>query len=55
MYETTGFGGEMLCEINSSIPDASVTTQSVQLENLDFSSDHRIHHRHEGVGSGKEA
>nr|XP_022316561.1 coiled-coil and C2 domain-containing protein 2A-like isoform X3 [Crassostrea virginica] len=52
VYETTGFGGEMLCEINSSIPDASVTTQSVQLENLDFSSDHRIHHRHEGVGSG---
>lgn len=52
MYETSGFGGEMICEINSSIPDSSVTSQSVQLENLDFSSDHRVNHGHEGVGSG---
>lgn len=42
----------MICEINSSIPDSSVTSQSVQLENLDFSSDHRVNHGHEGVGSG---
>lgn len=52
VYETSGFGGEMICEINSSIPDSSVTSQSVQLENLDFSSDHRVNHGHEGVGSG---
>ncbi|XP_048762965.2 coiled-coil and C2 domain-containing protein 2A-like isoform X2 [Ostrea edulis] len=52
VYETLGFGGEMICEINSCIPDASVTSQSVQLENLDFSSDHKVNHGHEGVGSG---
>lgn len=45
----------MLAELCVGIPDVSVTSQSVQLENMEFSSDHRVHHSHEGTGSGKYA
>lgn len=43
----------MLAELCVGIPDVSVTSQSVQLENIEFSSDHRVNHSHEGTGSGK--
>ncbi|VDI43750.1 coiled-coil and C2 domain-containing protein 2A [Mytilus galloprovincialis] len=52
IHETLGFGSEMLAELCVGIPEVSVTSQSVQLENMEFSSDHRVHHSHEGVGSG---
>lgn len=53
IHEQRGFGSEMLAELCAGIPEASVTSLSVQLENLDFSSDHKVDHGHEGVGSGK--
>jgi hypothetical protein len=43
----------MLAELCVGIPEVSVTSQSVQLEEIEFSSDHRVNHSHEGVGSGK--
>lgn len=52
IHETLGFGSEMLAELCVGIPDVSVTSQSVQLENIEFSSDHRVNHSHEGTGSG---
>lgn len=42
-----------MAELCAPIPDTSVTSQSVQLEELEFSSDHKTHHGHAGVGSGK--
>ena len=42
-----------MAELCAPIPDVSVTSKSVQIEDLEFSSDHRISHSHEGVGSGK--
>ena len=53
IHETLGFGSEMLAELCVGIPEVSVTSQSVQLEEIEFSSDHRVNHSHEGVGSGK--
>ena len=44
-----------MAELCAPIPDVSVTSKSVQIEDLEFSSDHRISHNHEGVGSGNLA
>ncbi|XP_069126927.1 coiled-coil and C2 domain-containing protein 2A-like isoform X2 [Argopecten irradians] len=52
VFETVGYSTEMLAELYTSIPEVSITSQGVQLENLDFSCDHRVNHSHEGVGSG---
>ena len=48
-----GLGNHMMAELCAPIPDTSVTSKSVQLEELEFSSDQRINHSHEGVGSGE--
>lgn len=48
-----GFSTTLLSEIYAGIPEASVTSDIVQLEELEFSSDVRVNHSHEGVGSGK--
>ena len=53
VYETMGLGNHMMAELCAPIPDTSVTSKSVQLEELEFSSDQRINHSHEGVGSGE--
>ena len=53
VYESYGLGNHLMAELCAPIPDVSVTSQSVQLEDLEFSSDHKINHTHEGVGSGK--
>ena len=42
-----------MADLCAPIPDVSVTSKSVQIEDLEFSSDHKISHSHEGVGSGK--
>ena len=34
------------------IPDASVTSDNVQLDDMEFSSTQKLGHAHEGVGSG---
>ncbi|KAH9523492.1 Coiled-coil and C2 domain-containing protein 2A [Bulinus truncatus] len=53
IYETTGFGsGRMLSELFAPIPESSVTSQSVVLDNIEFSSYEKIQFQHEGVGSG---
>ena len=43
-----------MADLCAPIPDVSVTSKSVQIEDLEFSSDHRISHSHEGVGSGED-
>lgn len=43
---------QLLAELYAAIPDASVTSQSIQLEEMDFSSDEKIHFGHDAVGSG---
>lgn len=53
IYETAGFGsGRMLAELYAPIPESSVTSQSVALENVEFSSYEKIQYSHDGVGSG---
>ncbi|XP_059159082.1 coiled-coil and C2 domain-containing protein 2A-like isoform X2 [Physella acuta] len=53
IYETAGFGsGRMLAELFAPIPESSVTSVSVGLENVEFSSYEKIQYQHEGVGSG---
>ncbi|RUS72243.1 hypothetical protein EGW08_019997 [Elysia chlorotica] len=53
IYETAGFGsGRLLAELFAPIPESSVTSQSVALENVEFSSYEKIQFSHDGVGSG---
>ncbi|XP_013080825.2 coiled-coil and C2 domain-containing protein 2A-like isoform X2 [Biomphalaria glabrata] len=53
IYETMGFGGgRLLTELYAPIPESSVTSQSVMLDNVEFSSYDKVQHQHEGVGSG---
>ena len=52
IYEKSGLSDTLLAEIFTSIPEANVTTDTVQLDDTDFSSDQRVSHGHEGVGSG---
>ncbi|XP_052775366.1 coiled-coil and C2 domain-containing protein 2A-like isoform X2 [Mya arenaria] len=52
VYESFGLGSDLMAELCAPIPDTSVTTASVQLEELEFSSDHRVSHGHAAVGSG---
>ena len=52
VFESYGLGNHLMAELCAPIPDVSVTSKSVQIEDLEFSSDHRISHNHEGVGSG---
>ena len=54
IYETAGFGsGRLLAELYAPIPESSVTSQSVALENVEFSSYEKIQFSHDGVGSGE--
>ena len=53
MYETAGLTTDRLAEVFAVIPEANVTAETVQLDNMDFSSDARVNHSHEGVGSGE--
>ncbi|XP_050400906.2 coiled-coil and C2 domain-containing protein 2A [Patella vulgata] len=52
IFETRGLGSDLLADLYAGIPDPSVTSQSVQLEEMDFSTDLKIDITHEGVGSG---
>ena len=53
VYESSGITNTLLSDVYAMIPDPSTTTDNVQLEELDFSSDQRVNHAHEGVGSGE--
>ncbi|KAL8612721.1 hypothetical protein ACOMHN_025372 [Nucella lapillus] len=52
IFETQNLSARLLAELYAAIPEASVTSQSVQLEEMEFSSDDTIQMAHEGVGSG---
>ncbi|XP_074640810.1 coiled-coil and C2 domain-containing protein 2A-like isoform X2 [Tubulanus polymorphus] len=52
IYEDRGFTTDLLAEMYLIIPESTVTSENVQLEDLDFSCDHKVEHTHEGVGSG---
>ncbi|XP_064626685.1 coiled-coil and C2 domain-containing protein 2A-like isoform X3 [Lineus longissimus] len=51
VYELSGFAVERMTEVYMAIPESSTTTDNVVLEDMDFSSDQAVAHRHEGVGS----
>ncbi|KAL3869795.1 hypothetical protein ACJMK2_042432 [Sinanodonta woodiana] len=53
IFENTGFSTDLLAELYAGIPEVSVTSQAVQVEDMEFSSDVKIQHSHEGVGSGR--
>lgn len=52
IFETLGLSSQLLAELYAGIPEASVTSLSVQLEDMEFSCDERIQFGHEAVGSG---
>ena len=53
IYETTGLSTTLLSEVYSAIPESNITADNVHLEELEFSSDQRVSHSHEGVGSSE--
>ncbi|KAK3580952.1 hypothetical protein CHS0354_006977 [Potamilus streckersoni] len=53
IFENSGFSTDLLAELFAGIPEVSVTSQAVQIEDMEFSSDVKIQHNHEGVGSGR--
>lgn len=53
LFESSGIGQTLLAEIYLAIPEANITTETVKLEEVEFSGDQKIQHSHEGVGSGK--
>ncbi|ESO88285.1 hypothetical protein LOTGIDRAFT_219375 [Lottia gigantea] len=52
IFEARALGNDLLADLYAGIPDPSVTSQSVQLEEMDFSTDLKIDKTNEGVGSG---
>ncbi len=52
IYETSGLSSTLISELYIGIPDSNVTSDNLELDILDFSSDNRVSHAHEGVGSG---
>ena len=52
VYENTGLSSMLLSDAYAIIPDASVVADNVQLEEMEFSSDQKVAHNHEAVGSG---
>ena len=43
----------MVAELYVAIPESNITTETMQLEEIDYSGSQKVHHTHEGVGSGK--
>ena len=52
VFEASGFSNTLLSDVFALIPDASITSDNVQLEELQFSSEQKQGHPREGVGSG---
>nr|DBA29304.1 TPA: hypothetical protein GDO54_009541 [Pyxicephalus adspersus] len=52
IHETVGYlGASLLAEAFLPIPETTVLTGSAPVEEVEFSSNHRVMHDHEGVGS----
>lgn len=52
IVETSGLSSTILSEVFTAVPEANVTADNMQLDEVEFSSYERISHSHEGVGSG---
>ncbi|CAH1773716.1 unnamed protein product [Owenia fusiformis] len=52
IFESRGITSHMIAELFVPIPEGTVTTETAQLEEIEFSTDQRVQHSHEGVGSG---
>lgn len=54
VFEEVGLSRSLLAQVFIPVPEASVVTGQVPLEELQFSSNQRVMFDHEGVGSGKQ-
>lgn len=52
VYEMAGISSTLMAKLYTPIPDPSVTSDTVLLDEYSFSTDYRVTHSHEGVGSG---
>ncbi|PVD23406.1 hypothetical protein C0Q70_16675 [Pomacea canaliculata] len=52
IFESQGISTHLLAELYAAIPEVSITSQSVHLEDMEFSSDEKILFGHGAVGSG---
>jgi len=53
IYETFGMTTYLLSTVYAAVPEHNMTSESGQLAEIDFSSEMKMSHAHEGVGSGK--
>ena len=49
----SGIQNKLVAELFLPIPEPSHMSGRVELESFEFSSDHQVFYKHEGVGSGK--
>lgn len=54
MFEEIGLARSLLAQVFIPVPEPSVVTGQVPLEELEFSSNQRVMFDHEGVGSGEQ-
>lgn len=54
MFEEIGLIRSLLAQVFIPVPEPSVVTGQVPLEELEFSSNQRVMFDHEGVGSGEQ-
>lgn len=54
MFEEIGLTRSLLAQVFIPVPEPSVVTGQVPLEELEFSSNQRVMFDHEGVGSGEQ-
>lgn len=49
----SGIQNKLVAELYVPIPEPSHMSGRVELESFEFSSDHQVFYKHEGVGSGE--
>lgn len=54
VFEESSLSSSLLARVFLPVPEPSVVTGNVPLEEFEFSSNQRVMFDHEGVGSGKE-
>ena len=53
IFDANGWTTTLLTELYVPIPEASMVAGTVDIEPFEFSSDHFMTYKHDGVGSGK--
>ena len=53
IFDANGWTTTLLTELYVPIPEASMVAGTVDIEPFEFSSDHFMTFKHDGVGSGK--